>query len=114
MAQVHVDLNESDDLIFAFEILGKKWNAVIIDVLYQTDCRFSEIASAITGISDRVLTVRLQELEQEQIIMKSTHNFGKAKFTYKLTKKGFELAKEVQNIKKWSSRWRKDNDGNVN
>lgn len=115
MAQLNQSVEISEPLVFAFEILGKKWNAIIIDLLHQTDCRFSEIASAISGLSDRVLTVRLYELEEQGILTKSTHNFGKAKYTYQLTEKGRDLAKEIQTIKKWSSRWMaqsKDNDGN--
>lgn len=52
-----------------FEILGKKWNGLIIDVLIaEGPQRFVEIANKIPDVSDRVLVERLKELEEKEIL----------------------------------------------
>ena len=48
----------------AFELFGKRWNAVIIDVLLQRPARFAELSRAVPGLSQRVLSERLRELAE--------------------------------------------------
>ena len=49
-----------------FEILGKKWNGLILEVLLNNgNSRFKDIAQLIPRCSDRVLVERLKELESE-------------------------------------------------
>ena len=56
-----------------FQILGKKWNGLIIDVLLEGGPqRFVDIAAMIPDVSDRVLTERLKELEAEGIVGRVT------------------------------------------
>lgn len=87
----------------AFSILGKRWNALIIDVLDQKECRFCELARSITELSDRVLTERLRELEKEEIIEKKCT--GPSQYMYTLTPKGKELASSTNAIKEWAEKW---------
>ncbi|MBS4750085.1 transcriptional regulator [Granulicatella sp. zg-ZJ] len=88
-----------------FRILGKRWNAMIIEVLRQGECRFSQLSRAIEGLSDRVLTERLREMEQEDLIEKNTECPEHVKFTYRLTQKGLELAQATQSLKEWAQKW---------
>ncbi|MBF0779853.1 helix-turn-helix domain-containing protein [Granulicatella sp. 19428wC4_WM01] len=86
-------------------ILGKRWNGLIIEVLHQKDCRFSELAREIEGVSDRMLTERLRELEHEQIIEKNVMHEGKIISTYRLTEKGKALGLAMQPLKSWAGQW---------
>ena len=52
----------------AVELLGKRWTGAIVHVLLPGPMRFSEIAQAIPQISDRLLSMRLKELESFGII----------------------------------------------
>lgn len=88
-----------------FQILGKRWNGLIIEVLHQKDCRFSELAREIEELSDRVLTERLKELEHEGIVEKNMLCPDKIKFTYRLTEKGEALAKATDGLKEWAEKW---------
>ena len=55
--------------INAFQIIGKKWNGLIISSLCDTeDKRFKDLAHCIEACSDRVLVERLKELEEEKIV----------------------------------------------
>ena len=52
----------------AVELLGKRWTGAIVHVLLAGPMRFSEIAQAIPQISDRLLSMRLKELESFGIV----------------------------------------------
>lgn len=105
MAQIDKMITVSEEMINAFEIFSKKWNAMIVYLLAQKECRFSEIIQHLPQLSDRILSVRLNELIALELVEKNSHNFGKAKFTYRLTEKGSELAKALHDIERWAKKW---------
>lgn len=83
----------------AFSILGKKWNGLIIQVLLeQQEQRFVELSKKIPMLSDRVLSERLRDLEDEGIIEKSDSH-------YRLTDKGLGLQESFESVKIWSEEW---------
>lgn len=88
----------------SIEFIGKRWMGVIIYTLLEGPKRYHEIVTAIPGISDRLLTERLKELEKERLIIKKVINTSPKKVEYELTKAGTELTEleEVINaIIKW-------------
>lgn len=85
----------------AIEFIGKRWMGVIIHTLMDGPKRFNEIAAAIPGISDRLLTERLRELDQEGLITKNVLNTSPKKVEYELTKDGKELEEVISSIIKW-------------
>ena len=56
----------------ALKILGDKWSGFIIRELTAGPRRFSELQAALTGISPRTLSQRLDFLEAEAVIIKKT------------------------------------------
>ena len=52
----------------ASELIGRRWTGAIIFVLLQSRCRFATLRTPIPDITDRMLSDRLQELEQEGIV----------------------------------------------
>lgn len=50
--------------------------------------RFNQLLAGITGISDRVLTERLRELESESVIVRAVDVVGPVRVTYYLTERG--------------------------
>ena len=52
----------------ASELIGRRWTGAIIFVLLKAKCRFATLREAIPEITDRMLSERLQELEQEGIV----------------------------------------------
>lgn len=83
------------------EFIGKRWTGVIIFHLLDGPKRYFELAEEITGVSDRLLTERLRELETEGFILKKTSGPGTRKVEYELTGKGEETEEIVQAIVKW-------------
>jgi Predicted transcriptional regulators len=89
----------------AFELLGKRWNGLIIKTLLEGPKRFSEISSIIPQLSDRVLTERFKELEENGIIERTVYTGFPVKVEYKLTQKGDALKAVLDEIEKWAGTW---------
>jgi DNA-binding HxlR family transcriptional regulator len=90
---------------YAFGLLGKKWNGLIIRVLLNGPKRFSDLRDMIPEISDRMLTERFKELESEGIIKRSVYPEIPVKIEYELTDKGRELKSAMDEVQKWAEKW---------
>ena len=75
----------------AFQLLGKKWNGLIIKTLMDGPKRFSDIRSVIPELSDRMLTERFKELEVEEIIVRSVYPDIPVRIEYSLSENHYEL-----------------------
>ena len=89
----------------AVELIGRRWTGAIIQVLLPQPRRFNELLGAIPGISDRLLTERLRELEAEGIIRRDVLPGAPVRVTYQLTDCGRELREPLAAIGHWAERW---------
>jgi DNA-binding HxlR family transcriptional regulator len=89
----------------AVELLGKRWTGAIIGALMATPKRFSEIASSIPQISDRLLSSRLRELETEGVVARQVLPGAPIRVQYALTEKGRALEPTVNALEVWAQRW---------
>ncbi len=89
----------------AVEILGKRWTALIIRVLLPRPRRFGEMTGAIDGLSDRLLSERLKELEGCGIVKRRVYPETPVRIEYALTDKGHEMEHVVEAIQTWANRW---------
>jgi DNA-binding HxlR family transcriptional regulator len=89
----------------ASELIGRRWSGAIIYVLLKARCRFATLRCAIPGITDRMLSGRLQELEEEGIVARTVVPETPVRVEYALTKKGRELAAAVDAIAGWAEHW---------
>ena len=85
----------------AIEFLGKRWMGIVIYSLLDGPKRYNEINSAIPGISDRLLTERLRDLEKEGLIKKNVLNTSPKKVEYELTTAGKDLEEVIHALIKW-------------
>src|SRR5919201_824766 len=85
----------------ASELIGRRWTGAIIYVLLRSRCRFAMLREAIPEITDRMLSERLQELEQEGIVTRIVVPETPVRVEYELTKKGRELASAIESIADW-------------
>ena len=90
---------------YAIELLGRRWVGAILRVLIAGPARFNEILTAIPGLSDRLLTERLRELETEGLITRAVSNDRPVRVTYTLTDSGSSLTSIVTEISIWAERW---------
>ncbi len=90
----------------ASELIGRRWTGAILFVLMETTpCRFATLRAAIPDITDRMLSERLHELEQEAIVERTVVPETPVRVEYALTRKGRELAGAIDAIGAWARRW---------
>lgn len=89
----------------ALEVLGKKWTGLMLRILLAGPKRFGEFRLQVPELSDRVLSERLKELEDEGIVRREVHNTKPVLVEYHLTDKGRDLEPVVQSIQTWAERW---------
>src|SRR6266540_4456548 len=71
----------------AVELVGKRWTGAIVGALIPGPSRFSELAHSIPQISDRLLSMRLRELESEGIVEREVLDGSPVRVLYALTPK---------------------------
>jgi DNA-binding HxlR family transcriptional regulator len=89
----------------ASELIGRRWTGAIIYVLLKSRCRFAALRAAIPDITDRMLSERLQELEQEGVVERIVLPETPVRVEYELTKKGRALAAAMDAIAEWAEKW---------
>ncbi len=89
----------------AAEILGRRWTGLILRSLVEGPRRFSEITAYIPGLSDRLLSERLQALEAEGIVERKVLPQRPVVVAYGLTPKGYDLRQVVEALQLWADRW---------
>ena len=90
---------------YASELIGRRWNGAIIFVLLKQTCRFAWLRDNIPGITDRMLSERLQELESEGVVERVVIPETPVRVEYSLTKKGRALAEAIDSIANWAERY---------
>jgi len=90
---------------YASELIGRRWNGAIIFMLLKQTCRFAVLRAGIPGITDRMLSERLQELEQEGVVERTVLPETPVRVEYSLTKKGKALAEAVDSIATWAEKY---------
>ena len=89
----------------AIQLLGKRWTGLLLYALLEGPRRFCELTSTVEGLSDRVLSDRLRELEVEGIVERVVYPQIPVRVEYKLTEKGRALEPVVNAIQEWSNQW---------
>ena len=89
----------------AMVVLGKKWTCLIVRSLMDGPRRFSEMASYVDGLSDRVLSERLQELEREGVVERRVYDQRPVLVEYVLTDKGLGLRHVLEALQDWADKW---------
>lgn len=89
----------------AVELIGRRWTGAIVRAMLAGRCRFSDISEAIPGLSDRLLSERLKELEAEGIAERKVYPETPVRITYSLTPKGHALIDVMNAIAAWAHDW---------
>lgn len=86
-------------------VIGDKWTPLIVMELTKGSSRFSLLEQALPGISPRTLSQRLDNLETEKIITKTSHPSVPPRVDYKLTRKGEDLLPIIRSMADWGSKY---------
>lgn len=105
---IHADTCKKMELCPRFEsamnLLSKKWVGLIISQLLTGKKRFSEIEAALP-ISGRLLSERLKELEDLEMVERHVFPETPVRIEYVLTEKGKALKPVIDAISTWAQMW---------
>ena len=82
----------------AVELIGRRWTGAILSAMLMGATRFTDIIHAVPGLSDRLLSERLKELEAANIVERIVHPETPVRIEYRLTAKGKRLATAVTGL----------------
>jgi DNA-binding HxlR family transcriptional regulator len=85
----------------SLDILSGKWKLPIIIALTFGEKRFTEIAQEVHGITDRMLSKELRDLELNGLIKRNVQNSYPVKVTYALTEHSKTLRPVINSLKNW-------------
>jgi len=91
----------------AIELIGKRWTGAIVVALTEGPMRYADIGKAVPGLSDRLLSQRLRELEDEGLVERQVEAGAPVRVTYSLTEAGQQLDPVLSELKSWARRWKK-------
>lgn len=74
-------------------LVGNKWKLLILRNLMKRPWRFNELQRSLNGVSQKVLTDSLRQLENDGIIYRKDYNINPPKVEYGMTELGLELSK---------------------
>jgi DNA-binding HxlR family transcriptional regulator len=94
------------DFHHAVELIGKRWAGAILWALADGPVYFGELCQAVPGLSDRLLSRRLRELEAEGLVSRAVHEGNPPRVSYELTEKGEALQPAIQELGAWAKKWR--------
>ena len=89
----------------AVEVIGRRWTGAIVRAMLHGVTRFSDVRATIPGLSDRMLSERLKELETEGIVVRTVRPTTPVSIEYNLTAKGKDLGTAVEALARWAETW---------
>ena len=90
---------------YAVELIGRRWTGAILQALLGGATRYSDITHAVPGLSDRLLSERLRELEAEGIVERTVIPEMPVRIEYHLTEKGRSLEAVLASVSHWAETW---------
>ena len=87
--------------------LGHKWKALIIRDLLNGSRRFTELKKSVKGITQKVLSYCLKELEEEGLVVRKDYKTTPPKVEYSLTDVGYSLLPVLNSMASWGTDYKK-------
>jgi DNA-binding HxlR family transcriptional regulator len=100
MAKPQVD-SQCEAFQLAIDVLGRPWNALILNVLLAGPMRFSELSQAARGPGDKVLSARLKDLEARGLLVRRVDAGPPVRVSYALTEAGRGFGHVAEAIERW-------------
>jgi DNA-binding HxlR family transcriptional regulator len=95
-----------EDSAFIREVLdriGDKWTVLVISTLGSGPLRYSDLQASVPGISQRMLTVTLKELERDGLVTRTAYPEVPPRVVYELTALGRSLMDAVLTLAGWAA-----------
>lgn len=89
------------------KMLGCKWKVLIIRELLTGTKRFGELKRAVAGITQKVLTSKLREMEELGLLEREVYPQIPPKVEYTLTDIGYSLRPVLESLKCWGKDYKR-------
>jgi DNA-binding HxlR family transcriptional regulator len=94
--------NEMRAVQDSMDVLNGKWKiSIISSICYYNKRRFSDILNDVVGISNKMLSKELKELELNQLIKRTVLDTQPITVQYELTEHGLTLKTIISNLTEW-------------
>ncbi len=94
---------------YTASIIGNKWKIIILRDLLTGTKRYNELSRSVLGISAKVLTENLRDLEKDGIVKRKVYPVVPPKVEYSLTSKGLELKDVLEQMKIFGEKYKDEN-----
>lgn len=108
---LRIDDEECRRLLGVMEVVGRRWASGILLALGTGAERFTEIEHRVLGLSGRMLTVRLRDLEAAGLVERLVEPTIPVSIRYRLSERGLDLLRSLQPLARYVGRWESDDDG---
>ncbi|GAA0929206.1 helix-turn-helix domain-containing protein [Nonomuraea longicatena] len=85
----------------AMDVIGGKWKVLILWALDERACRFGELRRGLPGVTEKVLTAQLRELELDGIVHREVYDTVPPHVEYSLTPVGVSLNAALGPLGEW-------------
>lgn len=103
MRHKRYDCNFGCPVEACFEVIGGKWKGVILFHLLGGTKRFNELMRLVPGVTQRMLTRQLRELEDDGIVARKVYAEVPPRVEYSLTEFGRTLEDLLQHLQRWGA-----------
>jgi DNA-binding HxlR family transcriptional regulator len=87
------------------EVVGQRWSPSILLAMARGAERFSDVLATVAGLSPRMLTVRLKQLETAELVERTVVPTTPVTIRYRLTARGADLITALQPVAGFVRRW---------
>jgi DNA-binding HxlR family transcriptional regulator len=88
----------------AMSRVGDRWTLLVIDALLDGPRRFNELTTAVPGLASNILSARLRRLEREGLVVAVPYSERPARYEYRVSAEGRELAGALRLLARWGAR----------
>ncbi|MGN9906933.1 winged helix-turn-helix transcriptional regulator [Phytohabitans sp. LJ34] len=96
------DTREDCEVRQILDRVADKWSLLVIALLERRTLRFTELRHEIDGISQRMLTVTLRQLERDGLVRRTVYPVVPPKVEYALTDLGCTLHETIKSLVTWT------------
>ena len=96
------DTREDCEVRQILDRIADKWSLLVIALLDRRTLRFTELRREIDGVSQRMLTVTLRQLERDGLVRRTVYPVVPPRVDYELTDMGVTLHETIQALVTWT------------
>lgn len=87
-------------------LIGDKWKVLILRDLFTGTKRFSELKRSLNGVTQKMLTQQLRDLEANNIVKREVYPVVPPKVEYSLTEIGLSLKPIIDSMREWGENFK--------